>query len=122
MLDGAILRLHQSSLGALTEHLNAVGSKHNVSFSTDLFDRLGGAAGKNCVSKLKQCAFCGCSLKAPDKTALCTVVGSDAVTTAWASRKRCCSRNCGASFRPNFDWQQEKKCSVSSFEEIKARG
>eukprot|EP00959_Pyramimonas_sp_CCMP1952_P127241 2661613-Pyramimonas_sp.AAC.1 len=45
MLDGAILRLHQSSLGALTEHLDAVGSKHNASFSTDLFDRLGGGKG-----------------------------------------------------------------------------
>ncbi|CAK0905621.1 unnamed protein product, partial [Prorocentrum cordatum] len=35
---------------------------------------------------------------------------------------RCCSRNCGASFRPNFGWQQERKCNVSSFEEVSARG
>eukprot|EP00959_Pyramimonas_sp_CCMP1952_P079423 1659963-Pyramimonas_sp.AAC.1 len=113
MLDGAILRLHQSSLGALAEHLDAAGSKHNASSSTDLFDRLGGAAGKNYASKFKQRAFCGCSLKAPDKTALCTIMGSDTATTAWTSRKRCCSRNCGASFRPNFGWQQERKCNVS---------
>ncbi|CAK0812923.1 unnamed protein product, partial [Prorocentrum cordatum] len=43
MLDGAILRMQESSFDALLQHLENVGSKHGVSFSTDKFDRLGGA-------------------------------------------------------------------------------
>ncbi|CAK0894300.1 unnamed protein product [Prorocentrum cordatum] len=43
VLDGAILRMQESSFDALLQHLENVGSKHGVSFSTDKFDRLGGA-------------------------------------------------------------------------------
>ena len=122
MFDGAVLRMSESSIPELHRVLEAVGTRHSVTFSTSRFDRLGGAGGKVFQTTLKRCVECNCRLKAPYKPVQCTIVGSETVTAGKTLAKRCCSRYCGASHRPNFVWRGDTKINTASYEQIRKKG